>query len=552
MRVALTSLLAAASLLAAPVSNAAPPAAPALTVGADIKQLIFDWDDVAGVANYRLLYKVNAGEWKLLIDNIPAATTQAKVSIAVHLQSWSLLRYAVAACNSGGCTLSNTVFPQDLMLDAIGYFKASNADPGDMLGYGVSMSDNGRTLAVAAIGEASKAAGVNGNQTDNSSPASGAVYVFRHTSSGWRQEAYLKAGVNQPQQFFGGSFNFGHESLALNADGTLLAVGAAEQDVNGIQDTGAVYVYQRSSSGRWSLVATLTAPSPLRLELFGYSVDMSLDGRTMKINSFGTRDGPDGKPRFRTYIYVRPDTTWQYSATLTGISDDVDFCDSTRLSRDGNTVVAICDNFIPVPSIHVPFIQTFKRSGDAWVNVYGTPLNSDLAMGENFGLALDFDATTMAVQVSGAAAADVKVATYKWKGTYWASDLLQVTVALSNPLRDESKIQLALNRTGDLLAIGDPSAFQDGVGVSPNLQNGSRSVGAVYIYKRYNNWRWALRSVIKSTHPDVGNHFGSSIAMCDTGHALAVGEEGDDSGARGIDGDLSGNSAFDSGAVNLY
>jgi len=279
---------------------------------------------------------------------------------------------------------------------------------------------------------------------------------------------------------------------------------------------------------------------------------MSLDGRTMKINSFGTRDGPDGKPRFRTYIYVRPDTTWQYSATLTGISDDVDFCDTTRLSRDGNTVVAICDNFLPVPSIHVPFIQTFKRSGDAWVNVYGTPLNSDLAMGENFGLALDFDATTMAVQVSGAAAADVKVATYKWKGTYWASDLLHVTVALSNPLRDESKIQLALNRTGDLLAIGDPSAFQDGVGVSPNLQNGSRSVGAVYVYKRFNNEGWELRSVIKSTHPDVGNHFGSSIAMCGTGHALAVGEEGDDSGARGIDGDLSGNSAFDSGAVNLY
>ena len=126
------------------------------------------------------------------------------------------------------------------MLDTIGFFKASDADPGDMLGYGVSISDNGRTLAVAAIGEASKAAGVNGNRTDNSSPASARYYVFRHTSSGWRQEAYLKAGVNQPQQFFGGSFNFGHESLALNADGTLWAVGAAEQDVNGIQDTGAV------------------------------------------------------------------------------------------------------------------------------------------------------------------------------------------------------------------------------------------------------------------------------------------------------------------------
>ena len=31
---------------------------------------------------------------------------------------------------------SDAVFPQNLMLDTIGYFKASNADPGDRLGHG--------------------------------------------------------------------------------------------------------------------------------------------------------------------------------------------------------------------------------------------------------------------------------------------------------------------------------------------------------------------------------------------------------------------------------
>jgi hypothetical protein len=45
-------------------SKAAPPAAPQLTVGADIKQLIFDWDDVAGAAYYRLLVQVNADPYK--------------------------------------------------------------------------------------------------------------------------------------------------------------------------------------------------------------------------------------------------------------------------------------------------------------------------------------------------------------------------------------------------------------------------------------------------------------------------------------------------------
>jgi len=83
MRAALTSILAPALLLAAPLLNAAVPPAPGVTAGADIKQLIFDWDDAAGAAYYRLLYKVGSGDWKPLIDNIPASTTQAKVSVAV-------------------------------------------------------------------------------------------------------------------------------------------------------------------------------------------------------------------------------------------------------------------------------------------------------------------------------------------------------------------------------------------------------------------------------------------------------------------------------------
>jgi predicted DCC family thiol-disulfide oxidoreductase YuxK len=79
------------------------------------------------------------------------------------------------------------------MLDAIGYFKASNADPGDRFGNTVVLSEDGRTLVVSAPQEDSNATGINGNQADNSSSCSGAVYVFRRLSSGWRQEAYIKA-----------------------------------------------------------------------------------------------------------------------------------------------------------------------------------------------------------------------------------------------------------------------------------------------------------------------------------------------------------------------
>jgi hypothetical protein len=56
------------------------------------------------------------------------------------------------------------------------YVKASNAEAGDSLGYSVALS--GDTFAVGAHREGSAATGVDGNQSDNSASASGAVYVI--------------------------------------------------------------------------------------------------------------------------------------------------------------------------------------------------------------------------------------------------------------------------------------------------------------------------------------------------------------------------------------
>lgn len=58
------------------------------------------------------------------------------------------------------------------------YVKASNTDPRDGFSRSVALSASGDTLAVGAPGEASSAAGVNGDQTDNSTEDCGVVYVF--------------------------------------------------------------------------------------------------------------------------------------------------------------------------------------------------------------------------------------------------------------------------------------------------------------------------------------------------------------------------------------
>jgi hypothetical protein len=60
------------------------------------------------------------------------------------------------------------------------YLKASNTGASDSFGKALALSSDGITLAVGAPNEASSATGINGNQSDNSALASGAVYVFRH------------------------------------------------------------------------------------------------------------------------------------------------------------------------------------------------------------------------------------------------------------------------------------------------------------------------------------------------------------------------------------
>lgn len=58
------------------------------------------------------------------------------------------------------------------------YVKASNTEPFDEFGVRVALSGDGNTLAVSADLESSAARGANANQSDNSAPESGAVYLY--------------------------------------------------------------------------------------------------------------------------------------------------------------------------------------------------------------------------------------------------------------------------------------------------------------------------------------------------------------------------------------
>lgn len=58
------------------------------------------------------------------------------------------------------------------------YIKAPNAEGADEFGASLALSGDGQTLAVFANGEDSAAAGIGGDQTDNTGAGTGAVYLY--------------------------------------------------------------------------------------------------------------------------------------------------------------------------------------------------------------------------------------------------------------------------------------------------------------------------------------------------------------------------------------
>jgi hypothetical protein len=201
------------------------------------------------------------------------------------------------------------------------YLKASNPDQGDHFGSNLALSDNGNILAVGAKGESSVAAGINGDQIDNSLSASGAVYLFENQADTWTQTAYFKASNPDQNDYFGAN-------LALSGNGNILAVGASGEDsvaagINGDQsdksdrEAGAAYVFSRED-GLWSqksyVKALITGISRTECEdhgfpprcwtygsYFGGSLALSNNGDTLVVGAPGVfeNDGPLGA----VYLY---------------------------------------------------------------------------------------------------------------------------------------------------------------------------------------------------------------------------------------------------------
>jgi len=245
------------------------------------------------------------------------------------------------------------------------YIKASNTEADDRFGYSLSLSDAGSTLAVGATNEDSVAAGMNGNQADNSAALAGAVYVFTRAGSNWSQQAYIKASNTQAGDLFG-------FCLALNGDASTLAVCGYDEDSsaeridgdqtsNGSGGSGAAYVFVRAGN-TWTQQAYVKASNTVLQAAFGSAIALSGDGNTLAVcaaDEDGQNPGAgaeawqaDRRAEERTrvaedsagavYLYTRSGSQWTFQSYIksSNIRANDYFGLRLALSRDGTVLAA--------------------------------------------------------------------------------------------------------------------------------------------------------------------------------------------------------------------
>jgi hypothetical protein len=390
------------------------------------------------------------------------------------------------------------------------YLKASNTGLGDWFGYSVAVS--GDTVVVGAPFEDSNATGVNGNQSDNSTPSSGAAYVFVRNAGAWSQQAYLKPSNTGAGHGFGGSVATSADTVVVGAPGDASnAKGVnGDQSDNSAPGAGAAYVFVRNA-GMWNQQAYLKASNTEALDGFGWPVAVS--GDTVVVGAIregsnatgvnGNQSDNSAQYSGAAYVFVRNAEVWTQQAYLKASNTDTFDFFGVSIAVSGDTVVVGASGEDSGSQIE----SSILHSGAAYVFVRNAGVWTQQAYLKGSNTEADY--------LSG-------------------GDSFAQSVAVS----------------GDTVVVGAPGEASNTTGVNGNQSdNSATDAGAAYVFVR-NAGVWTQQAYLKASNTGGGDEFGWSVAI--SGDTVVVGAHYEASNATGGNGNQSDNSAPGSGAAYVF
>ncbi|MEM7374740.1 MAG: T9SS type A sorting domain-containing protein [Bacteroidota bacterium] len=390
------------------------------------------------------VFEWNAGIWNQLGTDINGEAAGDWFGASVSLSGDGSRLAAGATLNDGNGTSSGHVRVFDLIAGTwtqIGSDLDGEA-AGDNFGFSVSLSEDGKLLAVGAT--ANDGAGSNAGHTR----------IYEYTGGSWGQ-----LGADIDGETADDGFGF---SVSLSSDGSWLAAGARFNDGNGT-NAGHVRVF-RLESGSW-VQQGADIEGEAANDYSGWSVSISNEGRLARGAPFNDGNGSNAG-HVQTYELIGGSWT-QLGLDIEGgaAGDGLGF--AVSLSADGKRLAAGAP-FNDDIGTHSGKVHVYDWNGVSWLQVgssiQGTSANS------RFGYSLDLSSDGQTLLIGSRYTGAVGFAQlYEYSGSTWGQ--------LGNTMTGETN--------GDLFGLnvalsGDANTYA--VGAILNAGNGTEA-GSVRVFE---------------------------------------------------------------------
>ena len=299
----------------------------------------------------------------------------------------------------------------------------------DQSGCSVSFSSNGSIVGVGAFGN-------NGNGSNT-----GHVRIYSFNGSSWVQ---LGDDINGEA-----SNDYSGGSVSLSDDGSIVAIGASENDGNG-SNSGHVRVYQFDGIS-WAQIGQ-DIDGEASDDKSGCSVSLSSDGSIVAIGAYGNAE--NGVYSGNVSVYYYDNNSWiQLGNDIDGEDSGDQNGYSVSLSADGFTLAvgAYGNDGNGSNSGHV---RIFSFDGNSWAQL-GNDIDGEASYDySGISVSLSFDGSTVAIGAYGNDGNSIDaghVRIFNFNGTSWNQLGNNIEGEASN---DYSGEYVSLSSDGSTVAIG--------------------------------------------------------------------------------------------------
>ena len=250
--------------------------------------------------------------------------------------------------------------------------------PDNNAGYSVSLSADGKTVAVGAPLPAAD-------------HGKGRVRVFSYTNAKWVQVGSDMVGKADGDQ--------AGYSVSLSADGSTVAVG--EVGFDGFKGRVRVFSYNNNTQSKWEQVGTnVGIVGETAGHNAGHSVSLSADGKTVAVGSPGRVGMGIDNDKGRVRMFSYNDTRWVPVGGLDDIvgeaGDQAGF--SVSMSADGKTVAVGSPGRVGIGKGRV---RVFSYTNAKWVQVGSDMVGEASKDQAGYSVSLSADGSTVAVGAIG-------------------------------------------------------------------------------------------------------------------------------------------------------